>query len=522
MLEHLSLRLRVFLFFAALASGTLAAIGAGLWLGFSRLPEAGPESAFVMAGLVAGFGSLGLTVWVWLLFDENVARAIQKLAGGLRARAHAEVEGELDHAPARYLGDLAPAAQAVAGTLATTRNALAEAVERETTRLALENARLSALLADVPAGVFLCSADHQIVFYNGPAQALFPGALKPGLDRSMLDFVAPGALCAARERLARAEDPDAATDLVVAATGAATVFAGRMRLVQLAGRGAEAPGYVLTLRDVTADLALHAGREALLAEIFDRVRRPAANLQTVLAAGAGREAQGRAALLGEVEALAGAITDLGHRYDAARGSWWPMGEIRAADLAEGVAAQLARDDIRLSLHQDRLMLRCDAVQTIALLAHLGARLVAEHGARALSLHIAAEDAGALITLGWTGAVLPVQRLDAWLVQPLDVGLPDVTGLSALEVHGTEAWPEAGRAGRALLRLPVRAARPADAPETAGPRRAAVYDFDLMTRPPTGKLAETPLRALTCVVFDTETTGLLPSSATRSCRSPRCA
>ena len=43
------------------------------------------------------------------------------------------------------------------------------------------------------------------------------------------------------------------------------------------------------------------------------------------------------------------------------------------------------------------------------------------------------------------------------------------------------------------------------------RRAAVYDFDLMDRDPTGALAETPLRDLTCVVFDTETTGLLPSS-----------
>ena len=40
----------------------------------------------------------------------------------------------------------------------------AEAVERETTRLAVENARLQAILADVPAGVLLCSADHQIVW----------------------------------------------------------------------------------------------------------------------------------------------------------------------------------------------------------------------------------------------------------------------------------------------------------------------------------------------------------------------
>jgi len=157
MLERLSLRLRIFLFFAALALGGVAAIVAGLWFGYRKIADPALLNGFILAGSVASFAILGLVTWVWYLFDENVARAIGRISAGLRAQAHAEGAGALDLAPGRYLGDLAPAAGAVAENLTVTRSALAQAVERETRRLAEEKARLEALLSDVPVGVLLCS-----------------------------------------------------------------------------------------------------------------------------------------------------------------------------------------------------------------------------------------------------------------------------------------------------------------------------------------------------------------------------
>lgn len=510
--RKLSLRLRIFLFFAFVAVGGLGAVVLGEWLGYRRVAESGVEAGFVFAGLVAGAGYLALVVWVWFLFDENVAKAIQKLAGGMRARAHADIAGELDHAPARYLGDLAPAARAITGSLTETKNALAEAVERETTRLAVENARLQALLADVPAGVVLCSPDHQIVFYNAHAQELLSGEVSAGLDRSILDYLRPAPLRNAYARLLQSEDADAACNVLCASSQTGEVLAGRMRLVKLPQRGGEAPGYVLTLRDVTADLALHAEREALLDEIFDKVRRPAANLQTVLDAGVAEAAEGgRAALLAEVSTLTHAITDLGARYDRARGGWWPMEEIRASELVDSVIARTALDGIRLTGESERLMLRCDAFQLVALLDHLCERLVTVIQASALSLRIAEDaDGGALITLGWKGDLLQVGLLDGWLDVALEVGLANVTGRTVLAAHATEAWPEPGAVGRNLIRLPLAEAWPISSPPSTV-RRSAVYDFDLMNREPSGELAKTRLRDLTCVVFDTETTGLLPSS-----------
>ncbi|HBM59918.1 MAG TPA: DNA polymerase III subunit epsilon, partial [Citreicella sp.] len=103
-MTRLSLRLRVFLFFAALALGGSALIGAALWLGLARAQATTPENGFAFAGIVAVLGLLALCAGIWLLFDENVARPIERIAAEMRARAHAGVDRRVDTHAARYLG----------------------------------------------------------------------------------------------------------------------------------------------------------------------------------------------------------------------------------------------------------------------------------------------------------------------------------------------------------------------------------------------------------------------------------
>lgn len=516
MMERWSLRLRVFLLFAALAGASWVALAAGLWAGYHRLSDPAVLPAFVQAGVVAGFAILGLTAGIWYLFDENVARAIERLAGGLRARAHAAVGAEIDAGPARYLGDLAPAAAAVTLTLAETRNALAEAVARETTRLQAEKDRLEALLSDVPVGVLLCSAGHQLVFYNGQAADILGGGAAPGLDRRLFDYLREAPVAHAYARLLEAGDAEAASDLLVATVAGARVLAGRMRLLD---QGQDRPGYVLTLRDVTADLAAHAERGALLAEVFDRVRRPAANLQTVIGvlaeeAGAGPDLTRdlapalTGAMLEEVGSLARAITELAARYDDSRGDGWPLAFTRASDLADGIRARVEAAGLEVAADPAPILLRCDGFEIVALVSMLAERVAAARLARGVRLEIAEDGAGAMIRLGWDGAALPLGQLDGWLSEPLEVGMAGVTGTSVLRVHGTECWPEHA-AGRSAICLPLREARRAHrrpAPVT----RAVVYDFDLLSKARNAGVLEARLEDLTYVVFDTETTGLLPA------------
>lgn len=517
MIERLSLRIRVFLFFAALAAGNLGAIVVGLYLGYHRIEDPAVLNAFEQVGIIAGFAILGIIAWVWFLFDKNVARPIERLAGGIRARTHAEVSIALDDTSGKYLGDLAPAALAVTQHLAETRDALDAAVQRETTRLVTEKGRLEALLSDVPVGVLLCTPEHQLVFYNSFAVDLLGGtdaAHGPGLDRGLFDYLHRAPIEHAFARLRETHDADAASDLLCATTGSGKVLAARMRVLTEAV-GADGtrprPGYVLTLRDVSGDLAANASREALIDELFDRVRRPAANLQSVI--GVVAEAGGeipdnlRGAMLAEVSALAQSVTELAARHDAARTEWWPLSLVRASDLTEAVRARAGADGVTLGIAAQELILRCDGFELAALIAALAVRLAP--GRRQLQVTIGEDGPGALVALSWQGAAVSVTELDHWLDAPIEAGMADLTGRRVLSTHATEIWPEPLPGGQARVCLPLREVRRAHKRPAPVPR-AVVYDFDLLLKDRPASVMAARLDDLTYVVFDTETTGLLPA------------
>jgi DNA polymerase III subunit epsilon len=509
MLARLSLRLRVLLIFTGLAATVILATGLGLWLGYSRLGVPGTAQGFVQAGVLAAFATLGLVAGVWYLFDLNVAKPIETLAGSLRARAHADVSARMDTAIARYLGDLAPAAEAAAQTLAETRSALAEAVARETLRLGSEKSRLETLLADVPAGVILCSADHALVFYNSPAADVMGAGrgegLEAGLDRSLFDYLHAAPLRHAYDRLRATGDPDAASDLLCTTVVGARVLAARMRLLAEDA----APGYVLTLRDVTRERETGARREAMLESALDSLRRPSAALST-LAGVLPEDALPPAlhsALREEVARLAQAVTRFGTAHEEGQIEATALPQTRAFDLAEGLKARLATLGIAIDVQAADLLLRCNGFEIITFLAGLSQKVRDHSHATNLRLAIEEEDSGAAIRLSWQGARVGVGTLDRWLADPLSADTPDRLARSVLSAHATELWPEAD-GDRAALCLPIRQARRAVArPKPVA--RKVVYDFELLSPARTDKLAESRLDRLTYVVFDTETTGLNP-------------
>ncbi|MEM5469654.1 3'-5' exonuclease [Celeribacter marinus] len=520
-IEHWSLRLRVFLFFAFLAAAGIGAVCAGLYFGFHRLAIPQALNGFVFAGAISSFAILGVTVWIWLMFDENVAKPIQRLSGGMLARAHANVEDELDASTARYLGDLAPAARAVTQNLSATRNQLAETVAQETTRLVEEKEKLSALCADIPLGVALVSGAHKLAFYNGAAAELLGADHAPGLDHSVFDYLRDAPILSAYRRLCAGEGGDGHVIALTIATrhGAHTVSA-RLRLTHAPSEGDATPPYVLTLDDVTDDLATHVTREALLRRVVNRLRPSVAMLKTALDARASddtvrHDARLDGAMMSELNTLIAEFHDIDATYENAKSDWWPMGTVRGADLCDALTARLEDDGIALSADvPDPLDLTLDAVQIISLIDHIAQHLTRD-GAKALSLLITPEDTGAMIALGWSGEPLSVDRLDGWMRSEIDVGLANMTGRAILDLHATELWPEQGRGSRAVLKLPIRDAHRRHM--TAQGRRTVAYDFDLLAKTPPKDVMDAPLSDLTYVVFDTETTGLLPSQGDEICQ-----
>lgn len=230
-MTHLPLRLRIFLFFCLIALGGSAMIAAGLVVGARR-----GETGYVTAGLIAGFGLIGLVAGVWLLFDEHVAKPVERLAASLRTGGQAGVSG-------RYLGDLAPAATAMVETLSRTDDRIAQATET----LNREKAQLLRILSDLPVAVMLMNPHHQIVLYDGQAADLMAAEGQPRLNAPVFDYLEEDGLRAALTSL-REEGVPRRPVTLTGRSGA--IYTGHLRRF---GDGSE--GYTLVLEPLAPDAA---------------------------------------------------------------------------------------------------------------------------------------------------------------------------------------------------------------------------------------------------------------------------
>ncbi len=457
MLGRLSLRLRVFLIFAGLTAGLLTVLAAALVVAGRRLgADAAP--ALVAGGALGVFGTLALVTWVWLLFDQNVARPIETLAGGLRTGAAPDA-GE-----GRYLADLAPAARDAAEARARSAGALALAVQAHVDELARDKAMLESVLSDIGAVALMTDAGGRVVFFNGAAREALPGLV---LGRQLTRHLRPAALVAAERRLEGG--PGATTDLTVL-THEGLALTGRIR--------ASDDGRVLILRPPHRP----PNQPARLAAA-ERLRRHAATLVPMLdAAEEALPPPVGAAIRAEGAALIAALRDL--QPDPG------LMQVDAGALAASVEGVLTGEVAALCL-------KADGGALAALLGDLALRL--RVSGRPATLDIVAAEAeaqGALILLHWPGPPLSMAELDEWLGGAPDPDRPGESGASIAADMGSGLWTEPmAQGGRIVMPLAASASTCEIAPELT-------YQAGL------GPTDET-LAGLTCVVFDTETTGLGP-------------
>ncbi len=245
MLTRLSLRLRIFLFFCLLAVGGLVISSLALWISYERAETPDLAGAYVFAEILIAFGFLGLIVGVWLLFDDNVAKPIERLSAQLRARAHAGVSADLDMKAARYLGDLAPAAAGLADQVNDTALSTAEAVASETARLAAEKQRLTALLTEIPVAMLLAGPKHQIVLYDAQAAEVLSQIAQPRLNASLFDYLESTGLTDAYARLVKT---GLEVECKLSSVDGTHKYAARMKPL------GDAPGYMLIFDSASVDI----------------------------------------------------------------------------------------------------------------------------------------------------------------------------------------------------------------------------------------------------------------------------
>ncbi|NBQ49600.1 MAG: 3'-5' exonuclease, partial [Marivivens sp.] len=291
-----------------------------------------------------------------------------------------------------------------------------------------------------------------------------------------------------------------------------------MRLTHAADESDVTPGYVMSIDDVTHDLAVVGQSTTLLTRVFADLRPHMASLRTAIEfrkrdTAFADDPDMTDGLIDGLEIMLNRIGTHFAEYDSSRGSLWPMEDVSARQIVNAVKSRL--DDTDLTVEGlDATRLHVAALPMIVLLAHLCDRIVKQHGGRVPSLIVADEEDCPMIALGWSGEPLPFDTMSHWLSEPLDFGVPGMSGHSVLRLHATDCWPEFGRFGRSVLKIPL--------PQQSGRilpalQRGVEYDFDLMQKTPPAQLTKARLSDLTFVVFDTETTGLLPSQGDEICQ-----
>lgn len=262
MLSALSLRIRIFLFFALLGVGGAVLAELAILVGYLRFDPANPGAGFIFSGLVAGFTILGLTAAIWLLFDENVAKPIERLAAGMRTHAHAGVNIEMNTHEARYLGDLAPAAKAVSKQLGDTALNTAMVVAEETSRLQGEKDRLTALLTEIPVAMVLINPKHEIVLYDAQAAEALGQVSPPRLNASIFDYLRRKPLLAAHNELLKT-----GKEVSFEVKGIHDKFSFDARLKPLG----HSPGYMLLIDEAHLDIDPGAARPLIYDfDLFDK------------------------------------------------------------------------------------------------------------------------------------------------------------------------------------------------------------------------------------------------------------
>ena len=493
--DPLGLRLRFALFFGALAAGGSAVLCAGLWLGHAR--SGGAVDGFVIAGLIGTLGLFGLATWIGLLFDENVAKPVLALASDLHARAMAGVSHEIDGEPARYLGTLAPAAQAIHEALEEARQSQAQAIAEKTERMARDKALLEALVRDLAEGVVVMSPEGRILLYNqAAAQILGP----VGLDRALDRFLRLDPIWDATDRLEAAGGAGSQSFLAATPDGE-RVLTGAASAVRTE---AEQIGYVLIFRDATEDLRTHGQLDALFGELMDQARRPTMAISAILdvfdtgdVMPPDQMSRFTDAMREELEGLTGELESVANRRERIASRHWPIRPTSVRDIFDTL---LARHD-ELTVRDAEILVNCDGLAITTILDHVLSELTASGARKAFRLETAVHGDEVQLELTWQGEPFPQAALEALSGSALSPDYGRYTTQDALEAHRTDIWI----AGHQRIVLPLALTEAGAHREESA--RADFYDFAL----PQAEGPNPSLDDMTFVVFDTETTGLDPQN-----------
>ena len=532
LVKKLGLRVRVFLFFALIAVASAFVIIVG---GYFIATELALESVapLVLYGGIAIFVIVGLTVWVWLKFDENVAQPILVMINDMQAVTHAGSTQELTPGIGKYLGFLAPSVDQAMSALTKARTDVSEEVQNATEDANRLKRRLETVVRDLQEGVVICRLDHTILLYNKQAQVILTpsGEVEkgPGLGRNLSTFLAEWPLQHCLERLQKRHESGRYLNhrdglmipLTTLAMSSNETLLCRMSLM-LEESDNSPRGYVLTFTKSTSELEAGIWRDRILNSSIREIRQRLTNValvaETILNV-PDISAEERSKLLEHVqtepEQLNSCLDKLDEVASDLLAGAWPTSPINSATLFDCISSRLNSDaNVEINSGGTNVWLECESASLVGLLSLLIGRISKTFNTKSFNLTVSSHNNQSYIDIDFEGGMISIQQLESWLKDPVDSSLGDLSGKDVLNRYKTEIWPESIGENQIRLRMPVSISSYSDSEVEMQPNqlpaRPEFYDFDLFTKTVSVKHEDTPLNELEMVVFDTETTGLEPS------------
>jgi len=511
----------------------IAGIGAGATVGgltwhFAELAAAqGADDLreqILMFGAGGGAALLALLAVLGSALDRALTVPLTGLARGLKTSLHANPDHEIDGDAAAELGELSGAVLDAISAMAQGRAKLSAQIDDATQGIAVEKDRLEAVLRDLHEGVIICNLNHQILLYNHRAVELLHVSGEIGLGRSLFRFTNRQPFLHALERLnnrlidGRGESRGL-TAPFVASTSAGDVTL-QCKMTLLTAEANEPSSYVITFDDRTHELAELGRRDHLLRQATDGMRRPLANLRAaaeILVEDPPDEPvlqqKFQQVVRDESHILSVAMEEISAEFREIITGHWPMTDIYSANLLNAAVRRLREDKgIEAIMTGVPHWLYGDSYTLLELLHFLAHAVQKVTGASMFDFEASGADGMVAVEIIWSGPAVSETNVQGWLSQQLDEALGGITVRGVLDRHRTDLWSLSGEDGRARIRLPLTAG------QTEGelargnlPARPEFYDFSLLNPDSHHEgLGSRPLKSLTYVVFDTETTGLKPS------------
>jgi DNA polymerase-3 subunit epsilon len=519
------------LFFAFIGLASCAIIVASLYFALGRIgPEATPH--LVLFGGISCFAILLLNGYVWQKFDLNVANPIDMIVKDVRTLVHAGAQQDLDAETGKYLGFLNPAIREISQALVEAREETDKQVADATALANRQKRRLETVLQDLDQGVLICNLENKILLYNKRALNILHVSGDLGLGRTLFSVVSAAPFRHALDRLHnRFEEgrykrhKEGLSTMVIGATAdGGHTLQGKVTLIINAEENL-ATGYTVTFEDITHQLAENVERDRLLHQAMIELRHPAANLQAtaeMLAGDFNLDSDTRKSfeklLVREAHSLSSSIEAMDTKSHQLMAGAWPMSDVYSSSLFNCILRRNASEDLTLTCEfvGTPVWLHCDSVTIVELVEFVMRKVAGQTGLRVFQLSANRTGRKIYIDLYWHGEMVTISQIDSWLDEPLDADLGEITGRDVLDRHKTDFWCTKTPDGTVHLRLPLTPARDhheddIEVEREIIPERLDFYDFDLMERTNLADIEDTPLRELTFVVFDTETTGLEPSN-----------